>query len=111
MTAAHARTTCRHDCPAAATHAAHHDRLLLVDVDVDELLALIEMAVTWHELDYSDQDVIGPVAWQTFAETHAWSDPERAERAFSLALDIVGRTLVEPPSRMSAARVIELVRG
>lgn len=110
MTAAHARTTCRHDCPAATTHAAHHDRLLQVDVDADELLALIEMAVTWHELDYSDQDVIAPVAWQTFAETHAWSDPERAERAFSLALDIVGRTLVEPPARRPSAGVIRLVR-
>lgn len=110
MTAAHVRTACCRDCPAATTHAAHHDRLLLVDVDVDELLALIEMAVTWHELEYSDQQVIGPVAWQTFAQTHSWTDPERAERAFSMALDIVGRTLVEPATPPTLARVIELVR-
>lgn len=111
MTAAHVRTTCSHDCPAAAAHRSHHDRLLLVDVDADELLALLEMAVTWHELDYSDQDVIGPAAWPTFAESHEWSDPDRAERAFSLALDIVGRTLVEPPAPTPVARVISLVRG
>jgi hypothetical protein len=111
MTAARARTLCCHDCPAAATHAAHHDRLLRVDVDVDELMALFEMAVTWHELDYSDSDVIGPAEWSTFAQTHAWTNPEQAERAFSLALDIVGRTLVEPPARTSPARMIALVRG
>ena len=63
MTAAHA-LHCR-DCAASPAHAAHHDRLLLVDVDPDELLALIEMAVTWDELDYSQCDVLGPAEWST----------------------------------------------
>ncbi|MFC4947301.1 hypothetical protein [Pseudonocardia sp. GCM10023141] len=111
MTAAHARTLCCRDCPAPATHAAHHDRLLLVDVDSDELLALLEMAVTWHELDYSDCDVVGPAGWQMFAESHSWSDPDKAQRAFSLALDIVGRTIVEPVQRTEPAAVIRLVRS
>lgn len=109
MTAAHARALCCHDCPAAATHAAHHDRLLLVDMDADELLALLEMAVTWHELDYSDADVVGPAGWQTFAELHSWTHPDRAQRAFSLALDIVGHTIQEPAAEPEPARVIQLV--
>ena len=68
MTAAHARTPRCHTCSASAAQAAHHDRLLLVDVDPDELLALLEMAVTWDELDYSTFDVLGPTEWPSFAE-------------------------------------------
>lgn len=118
MTAAHARYTC---CPdhrgrqarseGAPRGITHHDRLLTVDVDVDELLALLEMAVTWHELDYSDCDVVGPAAWLTFAENHRWTHPERAERAFSLAVDIVGRGTSGAPPRPALATVIDLVRG
>jgi hypothetical protein len=107
MTAAHARTSCCRDRAAAA----HHDQLLTVDVDSEALLALLEMAVTWHELDYSECDVIGPLAWATFAENHRFTHPERAERAFSLALDIVGRGVAAPPPEPSLARVIDLVRG
>jgi hypothetical protein len=96
MTAAHARPLrCQH-CAASAAQAAHHDRLLHVDVDPDELLALIELAVTWHELDYSDSDVLGPRDWLHFADRHTWTEPARAETAFSLAMDIVGRADVEP---------------
>jgi hypothetical protein len=60
MSAAHAHLLCCRDCPTALEHAAHHDRLLCVDVDPGELLALLEMAVTWHELDWSACDVAGP---------------------------------------------------
>lgn len=85
----------------------HHDRLLRVDVDPEELLALLELAVTWHELDYSAEPVVGPAGWADFAARHTWRDPERAERAFSLALDIVGRarTAEMPP----AGRLLALV--
>lgn len=111
MTAAHVRTLCCRECPAAAEHAAHHDRLLTVDVDPDELLALLEMAVTWHELDYSEHPVVGPAAWLTFAQTHRWTHPERAERAFSLAVDIVGRRSTGSDPEPGLATVIDLVRG
>lgn len=111
MTAAHARTLCCHECPAATEYAVHHDRLLTVDVDPDELLALLEMAVTWHELDYGELPVLGPAAWLTFAETHRWTYPERAERAFSLAVDIVGRRSASPSPEPELATVIDLVRG
>jgi hypothetical protein len=116
MTTAYAPTRaagCR-ECPALThrpAHREHHDRLLTVDVDIDELLALLELAVTWHELDYSESAVMGPAEWLTFAQTHDWTDPERAERAFSMALDIVGRAAVGARSEPALATVIELVRG
>ena len=55
--------------------------------------------------------MVGPSAWLTFAETHEWADPERAERAFSLAVDIVGRRVAGPPPELALAPVIDLVRG
>ncbi|NMI01326.1 hypothetical protein [Pseudonocardia acidicola] len=106
--------TCRGECPAAARYPAHHDRLLTIDTDLEELLALLELAVTWHELDYSDTPVLGPDAWFRFAELHSWTFPERAERAFSLALDIVGRGAAGPPPEgvgPSLASVIDFVRS
>jgi hypothetical protein len=109
MTAAHARPLRCRDCAAPAEQAAHHDRLLRLDVDPDQLLALIELAVTWHELDYSQCDVLGPDEWSSFAQRHSWTYPERAESAFSLAVDIAGRS-APVPAAAAPARVIELVR-
>lgn len=114
MTAAYARTPRCHSCSASPAQAAHHDRLLLVDVDPDELLALLEMAVTWDELDYSTFDVIGPPDWSTFADQHSWTHPERAAAAFSLALDIVAKSRRgggPHPAAATPATVLELVRG
>jgi hypothetical protein len=110
MTAAHAQPLRCHGCAATLEQAAHHDRLLRVDVDPGQLLALFEMAVTWYELDYSESPVVGPAGWATFAQSHAWAHPERAERAFSLALDIVGRAITGPPAEPAMAAVIGLVR-
>lgn len=110
MTTAHvpARAGC---CLDRATRD-HHDRLLTVDVDVEALLALLELAVTWHELDYSGARVVGPAAWPEFVAQHRWRYPERAEQAFGLALDIVGRA---PRHRRTSpavlAGVLELVRS
>lgn len=99
---------CCADCPHAdCPTRAHHDRLLTVDTDAGELLALLELAVTWHELDYSGGRVVGPEAWPAFATRHRWRDPQRAERAFSLALDIVGRA--RPAAQ--PAEVLRLVRS
>lgn len=82
--------TCRDAC-SAGPGRAHHDRLLAVDTDPEVLLELIELAVTWHELDYPAEAVVGPAEWMTFVERHRWSCPERAGQAFMLALDIVTR--------------------
>lgn len=113
MTIAHARprTTCRRRCAVAARHPEHHDRLLAVDSDPDAVLELLEIAVTWHELDYTEAGVVGPVDWVDFAGAHRWRYPDRAERAFSLALDIVGRAGVHAEPTGELAEVIELVRG
>jgi hypothetical protein len=104
--------TCRRDrCRAAVRHPAHHDRLLTVDTNVDALLELLEIAITWHELDYSEAPVVGPRDWLTFAHEHAWRYPDRASRAFSLAVDIVGRRHGEPAAEPALADVIQLVRA
>ncbi|HEY2207578.1 MAG TPA: hypothetical protein VGH99_24260 [Pseudonocardia sp.] len=81
-----------------------------MDIEPEALVELLEIAVTWHELDYSEADVVGPRAWLDFAGRHRWSRPEVAERAFSLAVDIVGRRAVGEPPAPTLARVIELVR-
>jgi hypothetical protein len=69
----------------------HHDRLLTVESDVDELLELVELAVTWGELDYSGAGVVPPGQWLEFAACHEWRDPDRAARIFSVATDIALR--------------------
>lgn len=105
-------SSCHGKCAVAARYPEHHDRLLAVDTDADALLELLEIAVTWHELDYSDAEVAGPGDWLRFAGEHSWSLPERAERVFSLAVDIVGRGSVAPVPGVgpALAEVIELVR-
>jgi hypothetical protein len=47
------------------------------------------MALTWPELEYSETCTIPPESWMAFLESHRWTDPDRAERIFSLATDIV----------------------
>ncbi|MDN5914490.1 MAG: hypothetical protein L0I76_05185 [Pseudonocardia sp.] len=70
---------------------SHHDRLLRVEADPDELLELLELAVTWGELDYSGTGVVPPEHWGDFALAHDWQHPERMERLFGLAADIALR--------------------
>jgi hypothetical protein len=70
---------------------AHHDRLLRVEDDPDEVIELLELAVTWGELDYSESDVVPPEAWIDFATGHRWRDPERVLRLFSVAADVALR--------------------
>jgi hypothetical protein len=100
---------CRRPCPASVLSPEQHDRLLRVDVDQEVQLELLETAVTWHELEYSEVPVIGPREWLTFAATHRWTLPERAERVFSLAVDVAGRRTAGPPPEPEAAPVLELV--
>ena len=105
------RSRCRGRCAAAVRYPDHHNRLLDVDVDTDALLELIEVAVTWHELDYSEASIVGPAEWETFAQSHRWAVPARAERAFSLALDVVGRHGVGLALDPHLAEVVDLVRA
>lgn len=98
MTVPRPRTTerattppCHAGCPVDPALRRHHDRLLTVESDVEELLALVELAVTWGELDYSGAAVVPPEQWLEFAACHQWRDPERAARIFSVATDIARR--------------------
>ncbi|MEW6153703.1 MAG: hypothetical protein AB1673_06905 [Actinomycetota bacterium] len=59
--------------------------------DLTATLDLVEMAVTWAELDYSHEDVIPPRRWLEFAAEHEWEDPDVAERLFSAAAEIALR--------------------
>src|SRR4051794_8704848 len=78
---------CPSPCPFSGHAAAHHDQLLTVDQDMDQAMSLIELAVTWGELDYSQTPLIGPPQWPGFVASHRWRDCDRAERLFSLAVD------------------------
>lgn len=101
---------CRGRCAHAGSHPEHHDRLLAVDTDVEALLELLEVAVTWHELDYSESSVVPPRHWARFLDRHIWRQPEVAERAFRLAEDIV-RCRGELSSEGRPADVVRLVVG
>jgi len=82
---------CRAGCAVPPAARQHHDRLLTVEFDIGELLELIELAVTWSELDYSGAAVVPPAQWLDFAACHEWHDPDRAARIFSVATDIALR--------------------
>ena len=86
---------------------AHHDRLLHVEAEPDEVLELLELAVTWRELDWSGEGVVAPEHWVEFAATHAWVHPDRMERLFGLAADIAlrGADAGPTPSSCSPGRV------
>jgi hypothetical protein len=81
---------------------AHHDRLLRVEDDPDEVVELLELAVTWSELDYSEVAVVPPEAWIDFAVGHRWRHPERVLRLFSLAADVALRGPHRLPAPVAA---------
>ncbi len=88
-TACRARVAC--GCRFAQGAPLHHDLLTRVDADVAAALDLFELAITWDELDYSEQALVPPADWLDFAAEHRWHDPELAERLFSVAVDIAYR--------------------
>jgi hypothetical protein len=51
----------------------------------------MELAVTWPELDYSDEPVIPPSDWLDFAASHRWDDADLVTRLFSAAVDVALR--------------------
>jgi hypothetical protein len=65
---------------------------MAIETDQDVLLELIELAVTWPELEYSETPTIAPDQWIPFVENHRWADPDRVERIFSVATDIAMAT-------------------
>jgi hypothetical protein len=103
---------CRAGCRYGARAAWHHDQLLDADDNTESMLGLVELALTWHELDYPPGSVIEPSDWDEFLTTHQWHDRARAARIFSLAGDIVTRTQptacanTEAPSAWSVYRAL-----
>ena len=75
-------------CRYARHHGDHHDRLLRLATDADVFLELLELAVTWGELDYSESPVIPPNRWLEFVDSHIWTDGAKVERMVSLAMDV-----------------------
>jgi hypothetical protein len=78
-------------CRFAFAAPAHHDHLVRAATDLRAALDLIELAVTWNELDYSEEELIPPVDWLEFSAEHIWPDTESAHRLFSAAVDIARR--------------------
>ncbi|MDW3177556.1 MAG: hypothetical protein R8J94_09235 [Acidimicrobiia bacterium] len=73
----HTSRSCR--CAFRAVAPSHHDRLLDLERNpFNTLVELVEMATTWHELEYGiDEPVIGPDCWLDFAMAHTWTDQSR----------------------------------
>jgi hypothetical protein len=95
------RAACLGTCTFDAAAQWHHARLIALESDQDALLELFELAVTWHELEYSASAYIPPSQWMAFAQGHRWTHPEHVARVFSIATDVV----------MAAGRTIKAGRG
>jgi len=94
---------CAGRCGYAGRTQAHHDRLLAIAHDTSAVLDLMELAVTWGELDYSEADVIPPDLWFPFCECHTWPDQEQAMRIFTLASDVAMHSRSRCSRRVSGA--------
>jgi len=88
-------------CRFASAAPAHHDQLVRAATDVAEAVELVELAVSWNELDYSREAVIPPVDWLEFAAEHRWQNEGVAVRLFSAAVDIAHRRGAPSPAARS----------
>lgn len=79
---------CLSKCAFDGIAKPHHDRLVAIEADPSVFLDLVELAVTWAELEYCDRPIIPPDRWMAFVLSHSWPNPDRAERMFSVATDI-----------------------
>lgn len=88
------RTRCIRPCRFLARAPWHHDRLLGITDAVENIVELFDLALTWFELDYSEQSLIAPSDWPVFLAGHSWPDPALATRTFGLARDIATRGVI-----------------
>ena len=70
----------------------HHDQLLAASDSVEHAADLLDLAVTWGELDYSGEQLIDPGQWLRFLAAHRWPDHDLAARIFGLAEDVALRS-------------------
>jgi hypothetical protein len=97
---------CRAHCAFDGATERHHGRLKAIEHDPEAVLELMELAITWPELEYSEADTIPPESWDAFVASHRWADLNHVERIFGLAIDIV-RTATRqrrPPVRERRGR-------
>jgi hypothetical protein len=80
---------CRASCAFGEATERHHRRLKAIEHDPEAVLELMELAITWTELEYSEADTIPPEDWRAFVDSHRWADLDHVERIFRLATDIV----------------------
>jgi hypothetical protein len=88
-------------CGVGRELRAHHDRLLRVERDRDELSALLELALGWAAAPSGADAVSGtirPDAWVAFARAHVWVDPDRVHRLFDLMTELATRPQARPTS-------------
>lgn len=93
-------------CPCGfwADAPEHHDELLSVETaSFDAVTSIIEMAVTWNEVEYDERPLIDPSEWLDFADAHTWSDPARVTDFFLATI-----SLLPPRPRRSIASVVPL---
>jgi hypothetical protein len=57
-------------------------------------VALMELATSWCEIDYSGQALIRPSDWLAFVAEHRWRNPDLAQRLFGVAVDVARRSIV-----------------
>ena len=92
-------------CRFRARWPDHHDRLLQMEADgIYGATELMEIALTWEELDYSDRPVIPPDEWLDFVAAHRWHDSGAVRDQVDVALDCLrrGRRAVRTgPSRLT----------
>lgn len=79
-------------CRFEALFPDHHERMLQLESDgIYGVTELIELALTWDELDYSDTPVIPPDEWDAFVANHQWRDPTAVAEVVVVALDCLRR--------------------
>lgn len=69
----------------------HHDELLRAPTELAMAVALLELAASWCEIDYSGEALIPPAHWLSFVAEHTWPNPDLALRLFGVAVDVARR--------------------
>ncbi|GAC1388786.1 MAG: hypothetical protein NVSMB4_14940 [Acidimicrobiales bacterium] len=102
------RTTSVCTCSFQTAFPDHHDRLLQLEGDgIYGATELIELALTWDELDYSDQALIGPDDWAAFVSAHHWHDATAVAELIEVALDCAR---IAPTRRHRAPATLPMFR-
>ena len=79
-------------CRFVGRARAHHDELLRAPTELAMAVALLELATSWYEIDYSGEALIAPGDWLRFVAEHTWPDPDLAQRLFGVAVDVSRRS-------------------